>query len=113
MPEAAFQTRPRHAAYRKPEEAVLFFGHLLEPGTLQDPQVAANATSGPRAEGALYRWVSGCARVLGAVFRSVRKWRDRSYSRRRLAELDDRLRKDIGLSAVDVWRESQKPFWRS
>ncbi len=39
-------------------------------------------------------------------------WVARIRQRRSLAELDDRLRRDIGLSAADVASEAAKPFWR-
>ena len=38
-------------------------------------------------------------------------WR-RHASRTRLAQLNDHLLKDIGLSRADAWREAAKPFWR-
>jgi uncharacterized protein YjiS (DUF1127 family) len=37
---------------------------------------------------------------------------ERVRQRHALAELDDRLLRDIGLTRVDVWREVKKPFWR-
>ena len=40
-------------------------------------------------------------------------WRERAQSRRLLATLDERLRRDIGLSRYDVLQETSKPFWRS
>lgn len=39
------------------------------------------------------------------------EWRERARSRRLLATMSDRDRKDIRLSRVDAWRELQKPFW--
>ncbi len=36
-----------------------------------------------------------------------------SNDRRRLAELDERLRRDAGLSAEAVRAELRKPFWRA
>ncbi len=39
-------------------------------------------------------------------------WQDRGVQRRALAQLDDRMLKDIGLSRVDAVREAGKPFWR-
>ena len=38
--------------------------------------------------------------------------RERRKQRRALARLDDRLLRDIGLSAADVEGEVSKPFWR-
>jgi uncharacterized protein YjiS (DUF1127 family) len=37
---------------------------------------------------------------------------ERGRQRRALAELDDRLLRDIGLTRTDVWHEIAKPFWR-
>jgi uncharacterized protein YjiS (DUF1127 family) len=39
-------------------------------------------------------------------------WHLRARSRATLAELDDRLLADLGLSRADVVRECDKPFWR-
>ena len=36
----------------------------------------------------------------------------RSRTRRALAQLDDRMLRDIGLGAREVAQESKKPFWR-
>lgn len=36
----------------------------------------------------------------------------RADQRQRLAELDPRLRRDIGVSQADVIMETAKPFWR-
>ncbi len=40
-------------------------------------------------------------------------WLERSRQRRHLAELDDRLLRDIGVSRVDVDAEISRPFWRA
>jgi uncharacterized protein YjiS (DUF1127 family) len=42
----------------------------------------------------------------------VRLWRRRVEERRQLAEMDERDRRDLGLTRVDVIREINKPFWR-
>jgi uncharacterized protein YjiS (DUF1127 family) len=39
-------------------------------------------------------------------------WYARARSRRALAQLNDHVLKDIGVSRVDVYRETTKPFWR-
>jgi uncharacterized protein YjiS (DUF1127 family) len=39
-------------------------------------------------------------------------WSERAAQRRRLAELDGRMLKDIGLSRADAARESGKWFWQ-
>jgi uncharacterized protein YjiS (DUF1127 family) len=38
--------------------------------------------------------------------------RRRQRQRYDLAQLDDRMLRDMGLSRTDAYRESQKPFWR-
>ena len=38
-------------------------------------------------------------------------WQDRAQQRRALSELNERMRKDIGVSHADAVRESLKPFW--
>lgn len=43
---------------------------------------------------------------------TVHKWRRRSREREELAQLDDRMLKDIGLTRVDAEFLSNKPFWR-
>jgi uncharacterized protein YjiS (DUF1127 family) len=39
-------------------------------------------------------------------------WAERSGQRHRLAELDDHMLRDIGLSRADVMAEATKPFWQ-
>jgi len=50
---------------------------------------------------------------LNHVLDTVAEWHQRAVSRRELAQLDDRMLQDIGVSNVDVEREISKPFWRS
>lgn len=40
------------------------------------------------------------------------RWYDRWLQRRALAELDDRMLRDIGVTRRQALRESRKPFWR-
>ena len=52
---------------------------------------------------------------LGLVARVVDlmlTWSDRMRQRRHLAELDDRLLQDIGVSRADIENEISRPFWR-
>ena len=54
-------------------------------------------------------------KVIWAVNRAIRVlfvWQERSRSRFELAQLNDRMLRDIGLSRVDALREASKPFWR-
>ncbi len=41
------------------------------------------------------------------------RWQERAVERRALREMDNRMLKDIGISALDADREGRKPFWRS
>jgi uncharacterized protein YjiS (DUF1127 family) len=43
---------------------------------------------------------------------TLREWRRRTRERRQLAELDDRMLKDIGLTRADAEFLINKPFWR-
>jgi uncharacterized protein YjiS (DUF1127 family) len=48
--------------------------------------------------------------ALGRTLRqAIRRWQ----TRRRLAEMDGRLLKDIGVSYADAELEANKPFWRA
>jgi uncharacterized protein YjiS (DUF1127 family) len=38
-------------------------------------------------------------------------WQRRASERTRLAEMDDRAYKDMGITRADAWRETRKPFW--
>ncbi len=56
-----------------------------------------------------WRPAGAARRVLESLF----VWQERARQRHALAELDERLLKDIGLSRADVAREVSKPFWRT
>lgn len=43
----------------------------------------------------------------------VKCFYQRAVQRRRLAAMDDRMLRDIGISRVDALREAAKPFWRA
>ena len=47
----------------------------------------------------------------GAV--RVLTWQERARERRRLASLDERMLRDIGLSRADIHPEIRKPFWEA
>ncbi|MDP6708402.1 MAG: DUF1127 domain-containing protein [Alphaproteobacteria bacterium] len=40
-------------------------------------------------------------------------WQDRAQQRYRLAEMDDRMLKDIGVGHASARAEAAKPFWRA
>jgi len=53
--------------------------------------------------------------LVSAWLRTLGLWIDRSHQRRQLgelAELNDYLLKDIGVSREEAMREAEKPFWR-
>lgn len=52
------------------------------------------------------------ARVWRWLVTRIEVWHDRALTRRQLAEMDDRLLKDIGLTRLDAEQEYTKPFWR-
>jgi len=47
----------------------------------------------------------------GTFLGLIRGWADRARQRRALADLDDRLLKDVGISREQAESEVQKPFW--
>lgn len=51
-------------------------------------------------------------RLFFASLQSLRLWYERSSQRRRLAQLDDHLLRDIGIDRVAAMEEAYKPFWR-
>ena len=46
------------------------------------------------------------------VFATLREWRRRARDRACLAELDDRMLRDIGITRTDAEFLINKPFWR-
>jgi len=56
--------------------------------------------SRPLTGGQLYVWAG-----------VIRTWFQRSHQRRALAELDDRMLRDIGVTHSQARREAAKPFW--
>ena len=57
----------------------------------------------------LYRIVVDQLFANGAI---VRTWSERRSQRRALAELDERLLQDIGVTRSQARFEAAKPFWR-
>jgi uncharacterized protein YjiS (DUF1127 family) len=58
---------------------------------------------------------SASSSSIDAWLRTLGFWIDRSRQRRQLgelAELNDYLLKDIGVSREEAMREAEKPFWR-
>jgi uncharacterized protein YjiS (DUF1127 family) len=54
---------------------------------------------------------SGVVNLVRSAFARVLVWRQRALDRRHLAAMDGRMRKDLGLSNVEIWHEINKPFW--
>jgi uncharacterized protein YjiS (DUF1127 family) len=50
-------------------------------------------------------------RVLGRALALFVRWRRVTKLRQQLAQLDDRLLRDIGFDPVQVRQEAAKPFW--
>lgn len=57
-------------------------------------------------------WLAGIC-LTRTFARTVAGMADRRRQRLHLAELDDRLLADVGLTRCDVKRECSKPFWRT
>ena len=53
------------------------------------------------------------AAPIDRVAATLRQWRRRARARRELADLDDYLLHDIGLSRSQAQFESGKPFWQA
>lgn len=51
--------------------------------------------------------------LLLAVIGLLMRWQERAEERYALAELDDRLLRDIGLDRIAAAREARKPFWQA
>ncbi len=52
------------------------------------------------------------ARQFGSFLALAATWLERRSSRRALADLDERLLRDIGLSRSEAIAETAVPFWR-
>lgn len=62
-----------------------------------------------------FRQQSVSSSLAGGWLRTLEIWIDRSHQRTQLgelAELNDYLLKDIGVSREEALREAAKPFWR-
>ncbi len=52
------------------------------------------------------------ALTLAAAVEAPAIWHERLRMRHELAQLDERMLRDIGIARADIWRELDKPFWR-
>lgn len=55
----------------------------------------------------------GSAGIVQRFCDTLLTWADRARQRRRLAQLDDYLLRDIGVSRAEVEAETSLPIWRS
>lgn len=62
--------------------------------------------------GSLFGRRIGRARAASRFLDLLLAWQDRARQRHALAHLDDRGLADLGLSRVDVARETRKSFWQ-
>ncbi len=52
------------------------------------------------------------AQALGRLYTRLLEWQERAEQRAHPAGMDERLRKDIGITLADAVHEAGKPFWR-
>jgi uncharacterized protein YjiS (DUF1127 family) len=64
------------------------------------------------ANGGLRQVADRLNRAATALVATAYLWSERAAQRRRLAALDDRLLKDIGVNRETAAQEYGKPFWR-
>lgn len=53
------------------------------------------------------------AQAFGRVVTGILEWQERAEQRAHLAGMDERMRKDIGITRADALREADKPFWKA
>lgn len=51
--------------------------------------------------------------VLDRLFEAPFVWAERAAERRHMADLDDHLLQDIGLTRAEIGHVTTKPFWRA
>ncbi|HEX6981049.1 MAG TPA: DUF1127 domain-containing protein [Alphaproteobacteria bacterium] len=69
---------------------------------------------------AIPRALAGAVQRTGSLLKSgaiaaadsVTDWQERARARHELGRIDDRVLRDIGLTRLDIARETAKPFWR-
>ena len=57
-------------------------------------------------------WIVAPAEPRAGIVALVREWLRRSRTRHDIADLDERLLRDIGLTRIDAAVESSKHFWQ-
>ncbi len=68
---------------------------------LRFPELAVRRQRAAAFQAMLRRFAAWCARCYA-----------RAEQRRHLAELDERMLKDVGITPAEAARESAKPWWR-
>ncbi len=76
--------------------------------TTYDPRIPSRlpdaGSRGRTADGAI---------LLGPLYALLLEWRNRLRQRQQLADMDERLLRDIGLTRAEASEEYRKPFWRA
>jgi uncharacterized protein YjiS (DUF1127 family) len=54
----------------------------------------------------------GPVQPVAATFSLIAGWIERMRQRQALADLEDHMLRDIGITRVEAARECRKPFWR-
>lgn len=71
-----------------------------------------NVTRTPCRSTAISEIPFGLGCLFFAALQTVEVWYERSRQRRRLAQLDDHLLRDIGIDRLAAMEEVTKPFWQ-
>lgn len=66
----------------------------------------------PPVPAAAFAPTRGVGAFFAAMCNRLAEWQERAEQRAHLAGMDDRMLKDIGVSAVDATHEADKPFWK-
>jgi uncharacterized protein YjiS (DUF1127 family) len=72
----------------------------------------ANTTRVPCGSNAISAVPFGLGCFFFAALQTVEVWYERSRQRRRLAQLDEHLLRDIGIDRLAAMEEVSKPFWQ-
>jgi len=72
-----------------------------------------NAVCLPRPSPQSHRPTGSVGRFFTLLLTRLVEWQERAEQRHHLAGMDERMRKDIGISHADALREADKPFWKA
>jgi uncharacterized protein YjiS (DUF1127 family) len=76
------------------------------------PGVSIMALEQMRESAAWSGWRSWSTELATSLAKLALFWQDRWRQRQALAEMDDRMLRDVGLTRANVDTEASKPFWR-